>query len=179
MLVFVALDKLLLAPQIEAVVAVQRDDAWGRELDVLGDQDLSWRSQVGRGLKGQVLFDVVALVCTSNELRLRLNGRRRIREQLEDFCPRASLPLLQAFEFRAKERERQWRLVGLSLYERIEVADVRASGYWRLRVCNILREAFGQRFAACEKPSTDSQVFTEFSPRNCHLTPSITVWRGR
>src|SRR5262245_7562260 len=148
MLVFVALDKLLLAPQIEAVVAVQRDDAWGRELDVLGDQDLSWRSQVGRGLKGQVLFDVVALVCTSNELRPRLNGRRRIREQLEDFCPRASLPLLQAFEFRAQEREREWRLIGLSLNERIEVAYVRASGCSRLRVRSSLRQGFSERFAA-------------------------------
>jgi hypothetical protein len=47
-----------------------------------------------------------------------------------------------------------------------------------LRVCNILREAFSHRSAAYEQPSADGQVFTEFSPRNCHLTPSIAVWRG-
>src|SRR5437667_7897310 len=112
---------------------MQNDDSGGRELRLLRYEQISRHAKVGRGLKGEVLLDIVASVRAADHFSSRGNRRGRVKKMLEYFGPRRFLPRLQIPKLGPQEGKLQSGAVGLPLDERIQAADVRSGpcGFYR------------------------------------------------
>ena len=119
---------LFLSPEIEAAVVVQEHHAGRGELRVLGDGENCRDIHAGRGLQAKVLYRELGPLGSPERFGVRLEGRGRVKQAIQN--PRTSglLPLGQGTEFRPKERERDRRRVRQLLNERIQAAEVRLVG---------------------------------------------------
>src|SRR5438132_12051526 len=103
---------------------MQNDDSGGRELRLLRYEQISRHAKVGRGLKGEVLLDIVASVPAADHFSSRGNRRGRVKKMLEYFGTRRFLLRLQIPRLGPAEGKLQSAAFGLPLAERITAADV-------------------------------------------------------
>jgi hypothetical protein len=154
-------DDLLFSPEIKSVMAVVHHDSRRGQLRPFRHEHVRCDTHVWRGLKRQVLVDVVAPVNAPNQLCLGGDARRCVQEQLEDFCPRCGLPVSKTLELRTQIRELEWRAIRLRLDERVEVPNMRFSTGRRgslknRRFTRCVRWRSGQKRVARDQPFAES-----------------------
>src|SRR5262245_54356280 len=111
------LDDLLLTPEVETAMIVQRDDRRGRPRKPLGNEHVCRDAQVGSGVKKHALANVAVSLDSLDDLRVRLAAGRSVVQQLQELAARTMLPLRQVAELGAEIRQRKFPLHRLAADE--------------------------------------------------------------
>src|SRR5207237_8940797 len=91
----VDLHQLFLAPDIEATMTVQHHYSGRRKFRLFWYEHVCRNAKVGRGLRREVLLDVIASVRATDQISGRRNRWGRVKQVFEYDGPRLLLPTLK------------------------------------------------------------------------------------